>query len=330
MSKKLNLDSIPEEILDEIFTNENTTLNLLEVDQIEDQTEEHVQEEEESVSISAPYAKLQKKHKSTFTNEELMTMIVDGQNVKKNREIMVRQNYGLVYLEAKKCTCNIPFSDKIQYAFEGLLKAMDKYNPKQATKFSTYATSSIRKTLYRYGNNDVRLVSLPEYLSVHNIDIQNYIDAFTNQFHVTPTIEQVSVGTGIPVYNVKNVMNYKASQISMDTPVQSVESDVTLQDVMTGDGDDYSLDEGCFSYDFAEGINAAIKHLEPWERKIFSVINGFDGNESHTLDETIVFGLPDAKGKPIVSKPTLQRRYTAILRKVSDILIQEGIHLRDK
>lgn len=266
-----------------------------------------------------------------ITNEEIIVNINANINVKKNRDLLVRKNYGLVYREAARCTCSIPLVDKIQYGFEGLLRAAQGFDPSTGTLFSTYATISVRKTLYRFGNIDVRLVALPEYLSVHNIKIQNFIDTFTSEFLASPTPEQVSEGTGVPMYSVKRVLEYKKSNISLNSPLNYMDSDgVTLTEALTGDGDDFSLDVNCLSLEFDEGIRLAMNHLTDDERKLFAMVNGLDGYERTDQIEILKTKPLDAKGNVITTSPTLSRRYTSTIEKVRRIIEREGIEIRRK
>lgn len=319
--QKLKLNEIQDEILDECFNEEAQELNLDEEfdediqpsNDVSEETFQHIKDESEFIK-----------------NELLLQQIADGVNVSSAREKLVRQNYGLVYSEARRCTCNIPFHDKLQYGFEGLLRAISKYNVKQSTQFTTYATTSIRNTMYRHGNNDVRMVALPEWLSVRNSDIQNYVNSYMDQHHVMPSDEQIANATGIDIRSVKHVLSHSTAMISLDMPTHGIESDVTLQDVLTSDGDDYSLDENCFSIEFREGIEKALEYLNTAERKLFAMMNGFDGYKPHTLDEVLQSFYRDERGKLITTKPSLSRRYTSVLDKMAKILTSKGIILRDK
>lgn len=324
--KQLDLDAIPEEVLDECFTNENEHISLN--SDIDDDLEVQIEEEDVDYGKNS-YAKI--RDTSEFiSNEELLRNIKDGKDVSKNREKLVRQNYGLVYSEARKCTCNIPFPDKLQYGFEGLLNAIDKFDVNYKNLFATYATASIRNVMYRHGNNDVRLVALPEYLSVHNTRIQNFIDSYVDSHQLQPTVEQIALGTGIDVRSVKRLQSHSGLLISMDAPVHGVESDVTLQDVITGDDEDYQLDETCLSQDFREGIKEAMNWLNNAERKLFAMVNGFDGYVMMSFEQIISEGIVDERGKRITSKPTMSRRYTEVLAKMAKIIEDKGIQIRQK
>lgn len=322
--KQLNLDVISDEVLDECFVNENDFVSLN-------------QEVEEDVEVQGHNDEPQMDHFSSIKdtsdfipNEELLRNVANGVNVSWCREKLVRQNYGLVYSEARKCTCNIPFSDKLQYGFEGLLNAMNKYDVNQATLFSTYAIASIRKFMYRNGNNDVRIVALPEYLSVHSAKIMNFVDAFVEHRQVQPTAEEIADGTGIDVRRVKRVLANTSGLVSMDAPVHGVESDVTLQDVITGDSDGYLLDETCMSEDFRVGILQAMSHLNDFERTLFAMVNGFDGYRPMPFNDIVAQNLIDERGKRIASKATLSRRYNDVLARMAKIIERLGIQLRDK
>lgn len=322
--KQLDLESIQDEVLDECFANENESVSL--TDEIDDDLEVSTDDNE---TLNTSFSKI--KDTTDFVpNETLLKEIAQGINVSANREKIVRQNYGLVHNEARKCTCNIPFHDKLQYGFEGLLNAMEKFDVNGGAMFSTYATASVRNVMYRNGNNDVRIVALPEYLSMHNIRIQNYVQSFVDMHQFQPTVEQIAKGTNIDIRSVKRVMSHVTALVSMDAPVRGDYDDVSLQDVISSDDGNHQLDETCMSQDFREGIHEAISHLNAADRKLFSMVNGFDGYMMMSFDEIIEAGFEDERGKKIRSKPTLSRRYAIVLEKVGKIIEREGIQLREK
>ena len=155
--ENLNLDKINDEVLDECFYNDNDTFQYISTLDAEVLNDDDIKPKKLKYKDVLPAGE---------TNESIMLKIRNGIDVKKNTEIMVRCNSGLVYQQSKSCTCNIPFEDKLQYGYEGLLRAIKNYKPELNVSFSTYASSTIHTTLYNFGNNDVRLVTLPRYQSV--------------------------------------------------------------------------------------------------------------------------------------------------------------------
>lgn len=325
--KKLNLDDIQEEILDECFEKEELTLESLVID---DSDEDTTSDSTDDVhhGLTMDQIKTQIKSDQYISNEDLVRKVQSGVDVEESKKLLVMFNSGLVYNEAKNCTCNIPFQDKVQYGFEGLMKAIYGFNTTFRTLFSTYATTTIRQHMYRNGNNDVRMVALPEHLSVNNIRIKSFIERYMNDNTGYPSNEQIAEGTGIDIRSVKRIMNYNSNTFSIDTPMNKGDegSEQTLKDIIPGDSSDYVVDERCVAKDFVSTMEEIMNELEEHERVLLGLVHGLDGYRIHTFDEIISTGYIDGKGKFVTSKATLSRRYNDMMDKVRRIVERKQIN----
>lgn len=326
--KKLNLDQIQDEVLNECFEEEEekTLDNLGSIDV--DGEESKIEDTVSSSDLTIDKIKASVRSNGYVSNEQLIRKIQAGEDVEESKKLIVLYNSGLVYTEAKNCSCNIPFQDKVQYGFEGLMKAIYGYDPNFRTMFSTYATTAIRQYMYRNGNNDVRMVALPEYLSVNNIKIQSFIERFIKDSNGYPTNEQIAEGTDIDIRSVKRIMNYNSNTFSIDTPMNRSEegSEQTLKDIIPGESADYVVDERCLSKDFLTVMEEIMNELEEHERVLLGLLHGLDGYRVHTFDEIIESGYIDAKGKFVTSKATLSRRYNDMMDKVRRIVVRNNIN----
>ena len=327
--KQLNLESIQDDIMDECFVNENNTFERIS-EQSHDSTEE-VEESTDDVGSFKTYNTSSVLPEGE-TNESIIRLIRDGINVKRNIDLIVRNNVGLVYSQARQCTCNIPFQDKAQYAFEGLMRAIHRYDVNQNILFSTYATVSIRQTLYNFGNDEVRLISIPRHLSVDNIKIQNYIEKHRSKFGRTPSEDEISTATGIKLSAVKRVVQYMNSKpMSFDTPMgsDSTENDMSLVDVIPGTSNDYTLSADTVQKAPLDVIALVMSELPEEEQLLINKIHGLNGHEESTFITLETAGLGDAKGKNLTNRCTIHRRYNAILDKIRNILKARDISFDD-
>ncbi|AFC21949.1 RNA polymerase sigma factor [Cronobacter phage vB_CsaM_GAP32] len=325
--KKLNLDAIQDEILDECFEAEEKTIESLDVDDSELE-EDSASTDDVHHGLTMDKIKTTIKSDQYISNEELVRKVQSGIDVEESKKLLVMYNSGLVYNEAKNCTCNIPFQDKVQYGFEGLMKAIYGFNTSFRTLFSTYATTTIRQHMYRNGNNDVRMVALPEHLSVNNIRIQSFIERYMNDNTGYPSNEQIAEATGIDIRSVKRIMNYNSNTFSIDTPMNKGDegSEQTLKDIIAGESADYVVDERCVAKDFVSTMEEIMNELEEHERVLLGLVHGLDGYRIHTFDEIINTGYIDGKGKFVTSKATLSRRYNDMMDKVRRIVERKQIN----
>ncbi len=72
-----------------------------------------------------------------------------------NKEKIIEKNIGLIKkIAAKFFNSTIPQEDLIQEGILGLLQALERFDPKKETKFSTYATFWIKKRIFEAVNHE--------------------------------------------------------------------------------------------------------------------------------------------------------------------------------
>lgn len=309
--KKLDLESIHDEVLDECFHNENNKVsNLL------------VNEDEEVEVTTTPTSEsynTKERLPSGLTNEILIDRINAGTDVARNMDMLVRCNSGLVYAIARKCTCNISFQDKVQYGFEGLIHAMRKFDTSKGISFSTYASTAIRQTMYNYGNEEARMVALPKYQSVNNVTIQSFIERFISNNGRVPTNEQIAEGTKIDLVSVGRVMQYSSNAISLDTPVND-DGSVMLQDVIKGDSSDFHLDPGLVTDEsiMNELLEVIFQDLSEDDRALIEAVHGLNKEDEKSFwtlaSEGFVY--TDSKGRQYSSRTSLHRCYNDVVARI--------------
>lgn len=309
--KKLDLESIHDEVLDECFHNENGKVSDLLVG-------EDAEVEVTTTPTSESY-NTKERLPAGMTNESLIDLINAGVDVSRNMDILVRCNSGLVYAIARKCTCNISFQDKVQYGFEGLIHAIRKFDTTKGVSFSTYASTAIRQTMYNYGNEEARMVALPKYQSVNNVSIQNFIERFISTNGRIPTNEQIAEGTNIDIVSVNRVMQYSSSAISLDTPVND-DGSVMLQDVIKGDSADFHLDPGLVTDEsiMNELLEVIFHDLSPDDRALIEAVHGLNKDDEKSFwtlaEEGFVY--TDNKGRKYSSRTSLHRCYNDVVGRI--------------
>ena len=111
------------------------------------------------------------------------------QEIKDAKHEMIMHNLPLVIYIAKQYRdFGVPFEDLIQEGNFALLRAVDHYDLKKNTTFSTYAIASIRKAIYRALkklNRANRIGSLDETISDNGSSLE-YIDSIPDSRALLP------------------------------------------------------------------------------------------------------------------------------------------------
>ena len=96
-----------------------------------------------------------------MTNEELVKLIKDNQDVKENMAVLWKQNKGLIRKIALQYSECANIDDMMQESYFALYEAVKHYDPSHGVKFDSYAGYWIKQMITRYIDNYGRMVRIP-------------------------------------------------------------------------------------------------------------------------------------------------------------------------
>lgn len=169
--------------------------------------------------------------------EEEYNLVVKAKNGnEKARKEFLERNLRLVVSIAKKTPSpsNYQLQDKIQDGNIGLIKALDKYNPNQGYKFSTYATWWIRQSITRGMSEKIDAIRKPIHYQENLSKIKKYISKIEARTSRKPSYEEISEATGLKVSTVKNIMITNKDYVSLNSYI-SKEKDSKVEDFVADD-----------------------------------------------------------------------------------------------
>lgn len=206
---------------------------------------------------------------------------------KEARQELINSNLRLVVSIAKKYRGNgsLEFLDLVQAGNNGLMTAVDRYDPEKGYKFSTYATWWIRQSILRTMHNEGRSIRLPVHVSeklyrMHKAE-EKY--ALANSGADMP-IELLSEETGIPVETLEELKTYTDVK-SLETPIG--ESDhgeqSLLLDFIPAEG--ATVEEVCMNETLKEELRKSMRVLTDREKEVLNLRFGLEDGRTRTLEE---------------------------------------------
>jgi RNA polymerase sigma factor (sigma-70 family) len=182
---------------------------------------------------------------------------------------------------------NIEFLDFIQEGNIALAKAIEKFNWRRGTKFSTYAVPWLRQAIMRAVNDTIHPVRLPG----HIVEIFNKISRFSRKFFQEhgrePDVYEVSRKLKIPIDKVEIVLKLMKEPVSVDGRNSETDDNSKPLDIIP-EGLLYSDDvlDSLERKDICKMVRAIISEsLSSKERKIIEMRKGFSNGKEATLDE---------------------------------------------
>jgi RNA polymerase primary sigma factor len=214
--------------------------------------------------------------------KELAQKIANGDT--EARKKMIVSNLRLVVSIAKRYIGrNLPLLDLIEEGNLGLIRAVDKFDYKMGTKFSTYASCWIKQSISRAIADQGRTIRLPVHITDQISRWLRVSRELSQQLGRRPTISEIAEAMEISEEKVKFITRLAQQPASLETPVFDLEqgqlSDLLADDNIVSPMD--SLDENLQR----EEIMEILTHLKDREREVIVLRFGLQDGTSQTLEE---------------------------------------------
>jgi RNA polymerase primary sigma factor len=201
------------------------------------------------------------------------------------RQQMIKANLRLVVKIAHDyASYGLPLLDLISEGNIGLMKAVERFDPKKGGKLSTYAAWWIKQSIKRALANQSKTIRLPVHLVDKIARMRRVAMQLAEEFGREPTDEELAEELGMTAAKIAQLRTAAVRPASLDATVGQEEDGASLGD-MIGDESAHTPSDLLSDKNMRSAVMALLHVLDERELKIITMRFGLDGKKEMTLEE---------------------------------------------
>lgn len=174
--------------------------------------------------------------------------------------------------------------DLIQEGNMGLMHAAEKYDYKKENRFSTYASWWIKEAMQRAIDQQSREIRVPVHVAENMKKVQKAAKDLQQELGRDVTPKEIAEKMGDRTEeDVKNILTYLQSPVSLETPIGEDGED-SLGD-MVEDRSETTPEEAMDILVRREEVKELLGTLNDRERQVIQLRYGLGDSRTHTLEE---------------------------------------------
>jgi len=201
---------------------------------------------------------------------------------KEARKKMIRSNLRLVINLAKRyANLGVSFMDLIEEGNIGLMKAVDKFQPKMGFRFSTYAAWWIKQGILRGIIDQGKMIRIPVYLNESILKLKKANESLSHKLKRDPQDAELAKKLRLPIDKVKELSQWTIKMSSLEAPIGE-DKEGQVKDIISDEtlgAPDKEL-EDFFNRERAADLMSTMSKRE---RTILDMRFGLSDGNAHTL-----------------------------------------------
>ncbi len=203
---------------------------------------------------------------------------------KKARDLMIRANLRLVVKIAHDyARYGLPLLDLISEGNIGLMKAVERFDPKKGGKLSTYGAWWIKQAIKRALSNQSKTIRLPAHLVDKISKMRKTEQRLAEKYGRDPTKEELAKALGVASSVISHWQTVSLKPASLDAPISDGESgaygDIVGDDNARSPYDQINDDQ------LKMEVERLLDRLDRREREILKHRYGLRGVKEETLED---------------------------------------------